>query len=132
MGYHVISIDDIEPHPEHECDRRTLKHAVDLDHVGMSLYTAEPGQQVPQHYHLHETQEELFYVIEGVMNVETPEEEFIVEENEVFVVEPGNYHRAFSPESADGVLRVVAVGGPRVSDGVIHEDDPAYSETASE
>ncbi|MEF8781278.1 MAG: cupin domain-containing protein [Haloferacaceae archaeon] len=127
MGYHDVSLDEIEPHPEHECDRRTIAEAVDLDHVGLSRYLAEPGEQVPQHYHLHETQEELFYVVEGEMHVETPEGTFEVTEDHVFVVEPGNYHRAYNPKTANGTLHVVAIGGPNVSDGRIHEADPAYT-----
>lgn len=132
MGYHIVSVDGIEPHPEHECDRRTLSAAVDLEHVGMSIYTAEPGDQIPQHYHLHEVQEEVFYVVEGEMHVETPEETFEVENNQVFVVEPGYYHRAFNPDTADETLRVVVVGGPNVRDGQIHQDDPAITDEDSQ
>ena len=128
MGYHTISLDSIAPHPAHDCDRRTLSAAVDLEHVGLSVYTAQPGQQLPQHYHLHETQEELFYVLEGEIHVETPEELFVVGENQVFVVEPGHYHRTFNPADADGALRVLAVGGPNVSDGRLHESEPAASD----
>lgn len=132
MGYHTISFDDIEAHPNHECDRRTLSAVLDLEHVGMSLYTAEPGEQIPQHYHLHETQEELFYVLAGEMHVETPSETFEVSANQVFVVEPGHYHRTFNPETADSTLRVLAVGGPNVSDGQLHETDPEYEENNSQ
>jgi mannose-6-phosphate isomerase-like protein (cupin superfamily) len=117
MGYHVVDFDAIEPHPEHECDRRTLQAAVDLEHLGMSIYTAEPGEQIPQQYHYHDTQEELLYVIEGRMAVETPDGELTVGANEVFVAEPNAPHRAFNPADATGRLRVVAVGGPMIKDG---------------
>lgn len=132
MGYHIVAIDAIDPHTEHECDQRTIAGEVDLDHVGLSVYEAEPGEQIPQHYHTHEVQEELFYVIEGEMHVETPDETFEVEENNVFVVEPNYYHRAYNPETADETLRIVAIGGPNVRDGKLHEDDPAYTDTDSE
>jgi len=128
MAYHIVALDDIEPHPSHECDRRTLANAVDLDHVGMSVYTAEPGEQIPQHYHLHATQEELFYVLEGTMHVETPDRTYEVTADEVFVVEPGNYHRTFNPSDARDPLRVVAVSGPNVSDGRLHPEDPAATD----
>lgn len=117
MGHHVIDFGAIEPHPMHECDRRSLQAAVDLEHLGMSIYTAEPGQQIPQQYHYHDTQEELLYVIEGEMHVETPEGELTVGANEVFVAEPNAPHRAFNHPDAAGPVRVVAVGGPMIKDG---------------
>jgi uncharacterized cupin superfamily protein len=117
MAYHVVDFDAIEPHPEHECDRRTLQAALDLEHVGMSIYTAEPGEQIPQEYHYHDTQEELLYVISGEMRVETPDGELTVGANEVFVAEPNAAHRAFNAADAEETLRVVAVGAPMIKDG---------------
>ncbi|USZ73688.1 cupin domain-containing protein [Natronosalvus halobius] len=127
MGYHTVSIDDIPSHPKHECDRRTLSAILELEHVGLSVYTVNPGEQVPQHYHLHETQEELFYVLDGEMKVETPATEYTVNSDEIFVVEPGNYHRAFNSETAEETLRVIAIGGPNVRDGKIHDEDEQTS-----
>jgi mannose-6-phosphate isomerase-like protein (cupin superfamily) len=116
MGYHTVDLDTIDPHPKHECDRRTLQEAVHLDHVGLSVYTAEPGEEIPQRYHYHDTQEELFYVVEGQLHAETPEKKYVVEENGVFVAEPNSPHRVFNPGSAVDTLRVVAVGGPNLND----------------
>jgi len=121
MCYHVIDIDSLEPSPSHESDRRTLQTALDLEHVGLSVYTAEPGEQIPIEYHYHDTQEELLYVIDGEMRVETPEGELNIEQNEVFVAEPESPHRAFNHAGADGTLRVIAVGGPMVKDGHSYE-----------
>lgn len=122
MAYHVVDFDAIEPHPDHESDRRTLQSELDLEHVGMSIYTAAPGEQIPQVYHYHDTQEELLYVVEGEMRVETPEGECIVGTNDVFVAEPNAPHRAFNAESAEQLLRVVAVGAPMIKDG--HQYEP--------
>ena len=121
MAYHVVDFDAIEPHPDHESDRRTLQSTLDLEHVGMSIYTAAPGEQIPQMYHSHDTQEELLYVIEGEMHVETPDEVFVVGANDVFVAEPNSPHRAYNAESADRPLRVVAVGAPMIKDGHRYE-----------
>lgn len=123
MSYHVVDIDSIEPHPDHESDRRTLRGTLDLEHVGVSLYTAAPGEQVPQRYHYHDTQEELFYVVAGEMRVETPEGEFRVGENELFLAEPGSPHRAFNAADAPASLRVLAIGAPVVADGHAYEGD---------
>lgn len=118
MGYHTITVRDIEPHPAHESTRHSLKNVLDLEHVGMSVYFAAPGEQIPQHYHKHEVQEELFYVVEGEIEVETPEETFAVSAGQVFVVEAGYAHRAYTPEDAEGTAHVVAIGAPIISDGI--------------
>ncbi|MWG33508.1 cupin domain-containing protein [Halomarina oriensis] len=123
MSYHVVDIDSIAPHPDHESDRRTLQGVLDLEHVGVSLYTAAPGEQVPQRYHYHDTQEELFYVIAGRMSVETPDGEYHVGENELFLAEPGAPHRAFNADDAAEPLRVLAIGAPVVADGHAYPDD---------
>jgi mannose-6-phosphate isomerase-like protein (cupin superfamily) len=121
MGYHVVNMDSLEPRPEHESERRTLQTALDLEHIGLSVYTAEPGEQIPIEYHYHDVQEELLYVLDGRMHVETPSGERTVEENEVFVAEPESPHRAFNEASSEETLRVIAVGGPMVKDGHYYE-----------
>jgi mannose-6-phosphate isomerase-like protein (cupin superfamily) len=78
----------------------------------MRVYTARPGDQIPLNYHRHEEQEEAFFVLEGTLHVETPEGEFVVGEEQAFVVDPGSPHRAFIPDDADGRVRVLAVGAP--------------------
>lgn len=117
MGYHVVDLDSVSPHPEHESDRRSIQNAVDLEHVGLSVYTAEPGEQIPQAYHYHDRQEELLYVVDGELHVETPKREYVVGRNSVFVAKPDAPHRGFNHEAASETLRVVAVGGPVVDDG---------------
>ena len=121
MGYHVVDMDSLEPRPEHESDRRTLQTALDLEHVGLSVYTAEPGEQIPIEYHYHDVQEELLYVVAGTMHVETPDGEHTVEESEVFVAEPKSPHRAFNKANSEETLRVIAVGGPMIKDGNSYE-----------
>jgi len=117
MEYHVIDFDSLEEVPGHESDRRTLQSVLELEHVGMSIYTADPGEQIPQRYHYHDTQEELLYVVDGEMCVETPDRNLHVGANEVFVAEPNSPHRAYNAAEATETLRVVAVGAPMVKDG---------------
>lgn len=117
MGYHIVDVDEIDPHPDHESDRRSLKDERELEHLGLSRYRARPGEQIPQEYHYHDTQEEVFYVVRGEMTVETPDEEYVVGAHEMFVAEPNSPHRAYNAEDADEELLVIAVGGPMVYDG---------------
>lgn len=123
MAYHVVNLMEIETHPKHESDRRSLKRVLPLEHIGLSRYLAQPGEQIPQEYHYHDTQEEVFYVVSGEMTVETPEREFVVAPDEVFVAEPNDPHRAYNAADATQDLLVIAIGGPNILDG--HSYDPA-------
>ncbi|MFB6174281.1 MAG: cupin domain-containing protein [Halobacteriales archaeon] len=123
MGYAVIDPDGIEPTPDRPSVQRALDEAAGLEHVALKLYEPEPGEQIPLVYHVHETQEEAFYVAAGRIVVETPEGAHEVAENELFVAEPGSPHRAYVPEDA-APARVLALGAPPVSgDGRRYEPD---------
>jgi len=116
MGYHVVDPSDAEPLSDRPVDARSISDAAGLENVGLRLYRADPGEQLPLAYHRHERQEEAFYVVEGVLHVETPERDYAVEAGEVFAAEPASPHRAHNPDDADEPVRVLAVGAPAVDD----------------
>ena len=124
MGYHHIDPDDLEQWDDRPADVRSISAAAGLDYqdskLGMRVYGADPGQQLPLGYHYHDEQVEAFYVLEGTLHVETPEGEFEVGADEAFVVEPGSPQRAFNPDDATGRVRVIAVGAPPVDDGPMY------------
>ena len=123
MGYHVIDPGDIDPLSDRPVDARSISDAAGLENVGVRLYEAEPGEQLPLAYHVHEKQEELFYVLAGTLHVETPEQEYVVETGETFVAEPTHPHRAHNPENAQDTVRVLAIGAPAVSDASPYDPD---------
>lgn len=127
MGYHVVDPADIEPMEGRSAEARSISEAVGMERrnakLGMRLYDADPGEQLPLFYHYHEEQVEAFYVLDGTLHIETPEDEFVVESGQTFVVDPGNPHRAYNPETADGRVRVFAVGAPSVDDGQQYDPD---------
>ncbi|MGM0592487.1 MAG: cupin domain-containing protein [Halobacteriota archaeon] len=131
MGYQLIDLDDIEPLPNRPSKVIEISnHYVPPDnmndsdietqdrtgrgpeHIGLRLYTVAPGEQTGHRYHYHDQQEEVFYVLEGTLHVETPEREYRVEAGHVFVVEPGSPQRAFNPETNDEAVRMIAIGAP--------------------
>ena len=126
MGYHRIDPEKLDPTPDYPCDRRGISDAAELAALHAATYELAPGEQLPRTYHYHENREEAFYVLEGVLHVETPEEEYVVERGEVFVVEPDSPHRAYNPEDAEGAVRVLGVGAPK-SD-IAHPYDPETGE----
>lgn len=116
MGYHVVSPSDLESLSDRPVDARSISDAVGMENMGLRLYEAEPGEQLPLTYHYHEQQEEAFYVVDGSLHVETPDETFVVDAEQAFVAEPSSPHRAYNPEDADEPVRVLAVGAPSVGD----------------
>lgn len=134
MGYHVVDPEDVEAmsgrsatalsiteHIGHHGSGTPRSPDRQAAKLGLRLYEASPGEQIPLRYHYHDEQIEAFYVIEGYVNFETPGGTFTVGQNNFFVVEPGNPHRGFIPD--DGVeTRIIAVGAPSVNDG--HKYDP--------
>ena len=130
MSYHVVDPDEVEPMEGRSAAALPIGEAAGLerrhDKIGLRLYTAEPGEQLPTRYHYHDKQVEAFYVIEGPLHVETPDRVYVVETGETFVVEPGNPHRAFNPTIADERVRAFAVGAPSSDDA--HAYDPGADE----
>lgn len=123
MTYHHIDPDDLDATDDYPCDRRAISEAADLTLLHLARYTIAPGEQLPRTYHYHEQREETFYVLSGALHVETPEGEFDIEADEVFVAEPGNPHRAFNPESASEEVIVLGTGSPRTDPALEYEPE---------
>ncbi|ADJ13471.1 cupin domain-containing protein [Halalkalicoccus jeotgali] len=116
MGYHVIDPADIDPTPDRPCTHRSVGDAADLSELAMNVYEADPGQQLPLVYHYHDRQEEVFYVLSGTLSVETPEGEYAVGPDEVFVADPDSPHRAYNAAESGEPVRVLAIGAPPAAD----------------
>ena len=123
MGYRVVDTDAVEPTPDRPCEQRALSEAAGLTRMAVNRFVAEPGEQIPLAYHYHDEQEEVFYVLSGTLHVETPEETYTVDADQLFAVEPGSPQRAFNPEDAEEPVAVVAVGAPPAADDA-HAYDP--------
>ena len=116
MGYHHVAVEDLEPTPDRPSTQRSVSAAAGLENLSAHVYEVDPGEQIPLAYHYHDDQEELFYVVEGTLSVETPEVTYSVGADEAFAVEPESPQRAFVPEDAAGPARACVVGAPAVDD----------------
>jgi mannose-6-phosphate isomerase-like protein (cupin superfamily) len=133
MEYHVLDPDEIEATADHPCDRHSITEAADLATVAAAVYEIAPGEQLPRTYHYHDQREELFYVVDGKLTVETPDDEYEVPTGSVFVATPESPHRPHNPQSADRPVRVLGVGAPRYDVGRPYdpeEDDLPGEESA--
>ena len=123
MAYHQIDPADLPETDDFPCDRRSISDAAELAALHAGTYEMDPGEQLPRTYHYHEQREELFYVLSGTLHVETPEDEFVVPEDQVFVAEPKSPHRAFNPEDADGPVKALGVGAPKTDIALPYDPD---------
>lgn len=118
MAYHVIDPDDIEPTPDRPSEMRYISEAAGMENMGLRVYFVNPGERIPlTGMHYHDTQEEVFYVEEGELHVETPDDEFVVPAGQFFIAEPTQPHRAYVPENVQGVTKVIGIGAPAADDG---------------
>ncbi|MFB6205203.1 MAG: cupin domain-containing protein [Haloglomus sp.] len=122
MGYHHLDPAAIEPTPDRPSVQRAIDDAAGLANLAVKRYEVAPGEDVPLAYHYHDDQEEVFYVLAGRLHVETPDREYAVGADEVFVVEPDSPQRAYNPGSANGEVVVLAVAAPQVDD--VHPYEP--------
>lgn len=121
MGYHVVDPDDIAPEPDRPSEMRYISEAADMENMGLRVYDVTPGEQIPlSGLHYHDEQEEVFYVLEGELSVETPDRTYPVEDGQFFIAEPESPHRAYNDSDAD--TKVVGIGAPSVNDGHAYED----------
>jgi len=123
MGYHHVDPDNLDPSPDHPCDRRSLAEATELTQLAAAVYDLEPGADLATTYHYHDQREELFYVLAGDLHVETPDGEFVIGADETFVVEPESPIRPYNPADADKSVRVLGVGAPKFDIGQPYDLD---------
>lgn len=116
MAYHVIDPAALEELDDRPASVRSISDAAGLEVLGLRVYRAAPGQQLPLAYHVHEEQEEAFFVLEGELHIETPEQAYAVPEGQAFVAPPGNPHRAHNPGDAHADVVVLAIGAPSGDD----------------
>jgi mannose-6-phosphate isomerase-like protein (cupin superfamily) len=127
MGYHLVDPAELEQWDDRDVDVRSVSAAAGLDYqdapLGMRVYEAAPGQQLPLTYHYHDTQVEAFYVLDGTLTVETPDGPITVDTDQALVVEPESPQRAHNPTDAEEPVRVLAIGAPSVDDAHPYEEE---------
>lgn len=121
--YHQIDPATLDPTPDFPCDRRSISEHAELATLAAAVYEIEPGEQLPRTYHYHERREELFYVRSGSLHVETPEAEFELGPDEVFVAEPNSPHRPHNPTDAGESAVVLGIGAPATDIGIPYDPD---------
>jgi quercetin dioxygenase-like cupin family protein len=125
-GYQHVVVEELPDAPNPTRHKKEVDDAVGATTFGFNVITADPGEQVPWGYHHHPDHEELLYVLDGRLRVETPAGAYDVDAGEAFFVPPGAPQRAVAGEEG---CRLVAVGAPKDTDrAVLAEECPACGE----
>jgi len=125
--YPKVTVEELPDAPNPTSHKKEVDEAVGATEFGFNLYVAEPGQRFPWGYHRHPDHEELFYVLKGELEVETPDGVIEVEAGEALFVPPEAPNKAVAVGSTPA--RVIAVGAPKDSEGaVIAEECPVCGE----
>ncbi len=116
MDYVLVDPNEVEQWDDRPIDVRSLSNQAGLTPhdapLGLRLYCAQPGDQLPLRYHGHTEQVEVFFVLDGELHVETPDGDIIVGREQALFIHPGNPHRAHNPTDATAEVRVLAIGAP--------------------
>lgn len=128
--YEHVTVEALPDAPNRTDHKWEVDEAVGATEFGFNVYVARPGQQLPWGYHYHPDHEEIFYVIEGTIRIETPEESFDVGAGEAFFVPPG------APQNASAIgdrpAKVIAAGAPKAHDTSIIQERCPNCETETD
>ncbi|MFB6300216.1 MAG: cupin domain-containing protein [Halobacteriales archaeon] len=125
--YRKVTVEDLPDTPNPTRHKKEVDEAVGATEFGFNLYVAEPGEQLPWGYHRHPDHEELFYLLDGRLEVETADGTMEVRAGEALFIPPDAPNKAIA--IGDDPARVIAVGAPKTEDGaIISEECPACGE----
>jgi len=117
--YDLVTIDDVEPRDLDEIDPTLVPIGLDLqpDRMRPSIWQYDRGEE--NTFHRHETQEELYVVLDGTIDVtiehENERDVVALTAGDVLVVPPESWRQLRATEPS----RVLAVGAPNVADDEI-------------
>jgi uncharacterized cupin superfamily protein len=105
-----VRIDDVENRVMPAAVMRPLTDALGATDLALNYYELEPGDSFAFAYHVHEVQEEIFYVQSGTATFETEDGPVEVEAGEVVRFPPGEYQRGTN--EGDKRVEALALGAP--------------------
>jgi len=118
--YHHGALDDFETNPEKPGRRWELSSPLGIDAYNFNVAVLAPGDPLSQNgYHYHESQAELFYVVENRCRVEVEDGGFTLDTDDIVHFETGVTHLLHNP--FDEPCKVVAVGSPPEGRYPVHQ-----------
>lgn len=121
-GWKHIAVPDVEQNVEKPGKRWELSPELGIEPFNFNVAVLEPGERLSQnHFHYHENQQELFYVIGGRCRVETRTDGFEMGIDEIVAFAAGEEgaHVVYNP--FDEPCKLVAIGWPPEGRYPVHQ-----------
>lgn len=121
-GWKRLALSDVESNPEKPGQRWELSPSLEIDAFNFNVAILESGERLSQnHFHYHENQRELFYVIDGACRVETTDESFEMGDGEAVAFDrgPEGAHVVHNPFETPCTL--AAIGWPQEGRYPVHQ-----------
>ncbi|WP_254864072.1 cupin domain-containing protein [Halovivax gelatinilyticus] len=111
MGYDTASKSDVESVvPDEVGGMWFLKDTLDAAHLGLTIFELEPGQAGKPHDETDSGQEEIYYVVEGTVDVELADETVRLHREEAIRLDPDE--RRQIENAGDDRATFVLIGAP--------------------
>jgi quercetin dioxygenase-like cupin family protein len=136
--YPRVDVEALPDAPNPTTHKKEVDEALGIEAFGFNVYTARPGERLPWGYHYRLDHEELLYVIEGELELETPETRGTGGDDDGGTADGGGEDEGEPPRLAageallvspgapqctravgDSVTRVIAAGAPKDADGAV-------------
>lgn len=89
MSYQTAGLDDVDSVIDQEWgDMRFLRDALGCESVGLTILELEPGGKGKEHDHAEDGQEEVYFVVEGEVEVDCDDETVALGEDEAIRLSP--------------------------------------------
>ncbi|MFC7046075.1 cupin domain-containing protein [Halobacteriaceae archaeon GCM10025711] len=111
MGYDTVAKTDVESVvPEEWGGMWFLKDALGTDHLGFTVLELEPGGKGKEHDETESGQEEIYYVVEGTVDVELDDGTVTLGADEAVRLDPGERRQVHN--RGDERAKLVLAGAP--------------------
>jgi mannose-6-phosphate isomerase-like protein (cupin superfamily) len=112
MAHQTATIADAESLLPDDADARMfqLKDGLDTDELGFTVYQLEPNARGMEHDHAEDGQEEVYYVVEGGVDVDFGGATVSLDEREAIRIDPEETRQI---RNRDHYSELVLVGAPR-------------------
>ena len=112
VPYQTTSIEEVgsDLPDEAGADLYFMKDGLDTEEVAFSVYRMEPNARGMEHDHAASGQEEVYYVVNGGVDVQFGEDTVSLEEGEAIRIDPEEQRRILN---RDHYSELVLVGAPR-------------------
>ncbi|WP_306061654.1 cupin domain-containing protein [Natronococcus wangiae] len=121
-GWTHVVLDEFETNPEKPANRWEASPSLGIDAFNFNVAVLEPGERLSQnHFHYHENQKELFYVVSGACRAETTTESVTLGEDELIAFREGEAGAHVLHNPFEEPCKLAAIGWPQDGRYPVHQ-----------